>query len=89
MGRMGKTTRVENRDETTTGERTRGKHLWGETSCYRCSEMSGILFRDTKVSWGVCTRRVRLEEGLTNIEVIKHTLIPVHSKKACEKRDSS
>ena len=29
--------------------------------------MSGILFRDTKVSWGVCTRRVRLEEGLTNI----------------------
>ena len=25
--------------------------------------MSGILFRDTKVSWGVCTRRVRLEEG--------------------------
>ena len=42
--------------------------------------MSGILFRDTKVSWGVCTRRVRLEEGLTNIEVIKHTLIPVHSK---------
>ena len=43
--------------------------------------MSGILFWDTKVSWGVCTRRVRLEEGLTNIEVIKHTLIPVHSKK--------
>ena len=45
-----------------------------------CSEMSGILFRDTKVSWGVCTRSVRLEEGLTKIEVIKHTLIPVHSK---------
>ena len=35
MGRMGKTTRVENRGETTTGERTRGKHLGGETSCYR------------------------------------------------------
>ena len=42
--------------------------------------MSGILFRDTKVSWVVCTRRVRLEE-LTKKEVIKHTLLPVHSKK--------
>ena len=55
---------------------------WGPLSYgeEECSEMSGILFRDTKVSWGVCTRRVRLEEGLTKIEVIKHTLIPVHSK---------
>ena len=32
---MGRTTRVENRGETTRGERTRGKHLGGETSCYR------------------------------------------------------
>ena len=37
MGQMGKTTRVENRGKTTRGERTRGggKHLGGETSCYR------------------------------------------------------
>ena len=41
--------------------------------------MSDILFRDTKVSWRVYTRRLRLE-CLTNKEVIKHTLIPVHSK---------
>ena len=27
----------------------------------RCSEASGILVRYTKVGWGVCTRRVRLE----------------------------
>ena len=45
-----------------------------------CSKMSGFLFRDTKVSWGVCTRRVRLEEGLPKRELIKHTLIAVHSK---------
>ena len=42
--------------------------------------MAGILFRDTKVSWGICTRRVLLE-GLTNKEVIKRTMILVHSKK--------
>ena len=42
--------------------------------------MAGILFHDTKVSWGICNRRVLLE-GLTNKEVINRTLIPVHSKK--------
>ena len=47
-----------------------------------CSEMSGILFRDTKVSWGVCTRRVWLK-GLTSKK--KHALIPVHSKSLREK----
>ena len=51
--------------------------------------MSGIIFRDTKVSWGVCTRRVRLEEGLTKIEVIKHTLIPVHLKKKPVKSETA
>ena len=29
MGRIGKTTRVENRGETTRGERTRGETSWG------------------------------------------------------------
>ena len=29
MGRMGKTTRIENRGETTRGERTRGETSWG------------------------------------------------------------
>ena len=52
----------------------RGKGL---SSCgeEECSEMSVILFQDTKVSCGVCTRRVRLQ-ALTLKEVIKHTLIP-------------
>ena len=30
MGRMGKTSRVENRGETTRGERTRGETSWGQ-----------------------------------------------------------
>ena len=47
--------------------------------------MPGILFRDTKVSWKVCTRRVRLE-SFNNKEVIKHTLIPVHSKKHVQRK---